>query len=103
MIKMDLVIRNFPDNLDLKVFIDRLYPHLSDDVTIEQCNGYDAETTQQPSMRKILVNRCRNCPLKDPWHGEDLEIYFRCTHEATDGCEIEDLDIIPKWCELGDD
>ena len=54
---MDLVIRNFPDGLDLRVFIDRVYPHLSDDVIIEQCNGYDAEAIQQPSMKKIGVTK----------------------------------------------
>ncbi len=100
---MDLVIRNFPDNLDLRVFIDRLYPHLSDDVTIEQCNGHDAEKTQPQSMKKILVNQCRNCPLKDPWCNGQLGECFQCTHAATEGHEIEDLDIIPKWCELEDD
>ena len=103
MIEMDMVIRNFPDNLDLRVFIDRLYPHLSDSVTIEQCNGYDAETTQQPSMKKISVNTCLNCPLKEPGFNEQSKPYFKCTHAATDGCEIEDMCIIPEWCELEDD
>ena len=100
---MDLVIRNFPDGLDLRVFIDRVYPHLSDDVIIEQCNGYDAEAIQQPSMKKIGVNICLNCPLKEPGFNEQLEPCFKCTHAPTEGYEILDMCIIPKWCALDDD
>ena len=46
--------------------------------------------------KKILVDSCGHCPLAS------LKLNQRdvCTHEATDGMEIEDRDIIHSNCPL---
>lgn len=54
-------------------------------------------------MKKILVDCCRNCPLKEMDFDERRNPFSRCTHVATKSRRLDHLDIIPDWCVLEDD
>lgn len=54
-------------------------------------------------MKKIIVDCCRNCHLVIYRGSCVAEEIPYCAHEATEGREIMDTDIIPKWCELEDE
>lgn len=100
---MKVIIGNIPDSAKFDWVVEQMKRMLGDGVTIEQCNGYDAETAQHQPTKKIQVNCCRNCPLRElKYEGMEDEC-FACIHAATDGFEIEDIDTIPEWCALMDD
>lgn len=52
--------------------------------------------------KKIVMDRCRNCPLREERYSSNNNVYYICTHPGTDGWEIEHMDLIPIWCVLED-
>ena len=54
--------------------------------------------------KKIVTDRCRNCPLiRYRATIEKSDTNTVCTHASTDGWKLYDLDLIPIWCPLEDD
>jgi len=54
-------------------------------------------------QKKIVTDRCRNCPMREERYSPNSKTYYICTCPDTDGWEIEHLDLIPNWCVLDDD
>ena len=50
-------------------------------------------------MKTIKVNSCMNCPYSKNEHKQGYVLLI-CTHEPTKNFEINNPDIIEKWCEL---
>ena len=53
--------------------------------------------------KKIIVDCCKHCPLKDDAFDPRLKGRFVCTHAATERQIIDDINIVPDWCMLEDD
>ena len=53
--------------------------------------------------KKIVMDRCRNCPMREVRTSPVSKTHYVCTCPDTDGWEIEHLDLIPTWCPLEDE
>jgi sulfur relay (sulfurtransferase) complex TusBCD TusD component (DsrE family) len=61
-----------------------------------------AERSDVAMTKKIVVDCCRQCCLKEPVYSETLSECFKCAHAATEGHLIMNTDILPDWCMLED-
>lgn len=62
-----------------------------------------AERNGAAALKKILVDCCKHCCLKETGYSETLSQCFKCTHAATEGRQIMDMGTIPDWCVLEND
>ena len=53
--------------------------------------------------KKIVIESCSHCHLKECWGGSDEPCKYRCKNKLTYGLNIDDIDLIPSWCMLDDD
>ena len=61
------------------------------------------QVVNKEMTKKIIVDCCEHCPLKDYAFDPRLKGQFVCTHVATERQIIDDVDIVPEWCMLEDD
>ena len=53
--------------------------------------------------KKIVIESCSQCHLKECWGGSDAPCKYRCKNKLTYGLIINNLELIPAWCMLTED
>jgi len=66
-------------------------------------DAMEAERADVSVPKKIVVDCCEYCPLKEKVLTESSCIIFVCSNQNTFGRKIENVDVIPDWCKLGDE
>ena len=80
-------------------YLDEVYGGLYDTPN----DAIAAEHAQVIRTKKLVIDCCDHCPMvmyRGICVAEELPY---CTHAATDGAQIIDMDMIPDWCKLEDD
>lgn len=53
--------------------------------------------------KKIIVESCKECRMKECRGGSSEPSALFCTNKMTYGIRIDDAETIPEWCELEED